>query len=146
VRAWLPRIYGAALALTRRPSDAEDLTQEAFLKAFRTPAGVHDPDTFGPWMLTILRNAWTDRLRRGRRERALDEPESLEAPAGEGGGGAEGVLLLWRRLPEDERLVCWLKIVAEVPFREIAVLLSTSKSAVDRTFRKGLERLRGGTS
>ena len=74
VRAWLPRVYGAALALTRRVADAEDLTQEASLKAFRTPAGVRDEDTFGPWMLTILRNAWTDRVRRGRRERALDEP------------------------------------------------------------------------
>ena len=32
--------------------------------------------------------------------------------------------------------MCWLKLVVEVPFREIAVLLSTSKSAVDRTFRQ----------
>jgi RNA polymerase sigma-70 factor (ECF subfamily) len=144
VRAWLPRVYGAALALTRRVSDAEDLTQEAFLKALRTSAAVPTGEAFGPWMLTIVRNAWIDRLRRPRRERALSEPDRVEAP--EPGEAAGGVVALWRALPEDERLVCWLRLVAEVPFREIAELLSTSKSAVDRTFRRGLERLRGGTS
>jgi RNA polymerase sigma factor (sigma-70 family) len=166
VRAWLPRVYGTALALAGRAAEAEDLTQDAFLRAFRERERLRDPAAFGPWVLRILRNAWTDRLRRGRRERALPDAEDVEAraeaprpeagemfcgtprpEAGErfcgGGGWEEATVAAWRRLPEDERLVCWLRIVVGTPFREIAVLLSTSKSAVDRTFRRALERLRG---
>jgi RNA polymerase sigma factor (sigma-70 family) len=145
-RAWLPRVYGAALALTGRAAEAEDLAQDAFLRAFREHGTLRDPAAFGPWVLRILRNAWTDRLRRGRRERALDEPETVEARAGGSGGWEEATVAGWRRLPEEERLVCWLKVVVGVPFREIAVLLSTSKSAVDRTFRRALDRLRGDTA
>ena len=44
-RRWLARVYGAALAQTRTAADADDLTQEAFLRAFRSLGTLKDPAT-----------------------------------------------------------------------------------------------------
>ena len=137
-RAWLPRVYGVALALTRRPADAEDLAQEALVKALREPEAHRSAATFGPWIVRVIRNAWIDRSRRAGRQRPLAAPD--EVPARHTAGA--GSVVAWGALPEDERLVCWLKISVGSTLREIAELLGTSKSAVDRTFRKGLDRLR----
>lgn len=144
VERWFARVHGVALALTGRAHDAEDLVQEAFLRALRADTLPRSPAARGPWLVSIARHAWIDRQRRLRRERPLPEPTSLPAPEDqpvptdpvERGGRS------LMRLPEDERLVCWLRVVADLPFREIAVLLGTSKSGVDRTFRRGLARLR----
>lgn len=141
VRAWWLRLHGLALAVSGRAQEAEDLVQEAFARALRSPRLPRDPAAQGAWLSTILRNVFTDRLRRLRTERALVPPgRRPAAPAPT--DPVERAEASLARLPEEERLVCWLRLVAEVPFREIALLLSTSKSAVDRTFRRALARLR----
>ncbi|MHC5012455.1 MAG: RNA polymerase sigma factor [Planctomycetota bacterium] len=142
-RTWLPTVYAVALAHRGRPAEAEDLTQEAFYRAFRALRTLRDPERFGPWMIRIVRNAARDQARRPRPpaplgERAGDVPGS---PGSDPAGG-DDVVRAWQRLPEQERLVCWLKVVDGIPFRQIADLLSASKSSVDRTYRRALARLR----
>ncbi len=63
---------------------------------------------------------------------AGEAPESIDD---------DRVVPAWRRLPEDERLVVWLKVVDGMTIRDLADLLDTSKSSVDRTLRRGLARL-----
>jgi RNA polymerase sigma-70 factor (ECF subfamily) len=141
-RAWLPSAYGAALAALGRAADAEDAAQEAFLRAFSALGTLKDPSRFGPWLLAIVRNAARDLQRRKavtpRTEGVLagDPPSRLAASVPDERAEA------WRRLPEDERLVTWLKASEGITFREIADLLGTSKSAVNRTWRRALARLR----
>ena len=94
----------------------------------------------GPWLLTVVKNAWIDRLRRSGRERPLDAPERVEATLED---DAPDVTTAWSRLPEDERLVGWLKLVVGMTFRDIADVLGTSKSAVARTWARMLARMRG---
>ncbi len=150
-RRWLGRAYGAALARVRSAVDAEDLVQEAFCRAFQKLASLRDPTRFGPWLLQIVRNGARDLHRRaGRATFVGDAVESLPGHglASEGLPGAEstadegGALAAWRALPDEQRLVCWLKVMDGVTFREIAALLGQSKSAVYRTYTQGLERLR----
>ena len=140
-RRWLGRAYGAALAETRDAAEADDVTQEAFLRAFRALASLRDPARFGPWLLRIVRNAARDRRRRARPmalgERAAELPET--AAGHELSGEA---VRAWRALPGDERLVTWLKVMEAYRFTDIAELMGTSKSAAFRTFQKGLARLR----
>lgn len=136
-RAWLPLAYGAALAVLGRAADAEDAAQDGLLKAFAGIASLRSADRFGPWLLRILRNSAVDILRRRRPteeplETGRDDPEPAE----------DGAVTAWRGLPEDERFVVWLSVVQGVPIREIARLLGTSKSSVDRTYRRGLARMR----
>ncbi|MGH9197507.1 MAG: sigma-70 family RNA polymerase sigma factor, partial [Acidimicrobiia bacterium] len=81
-------IYRVALAMTRNPSDAEDLVQETLLRAFRA---IDRFDGRHPraWLLTILRNANINRLRKHR----------LEFPSPNGTDGTEQT----QPEPADER-------------------------------------------
>jgi RNA polymerase sigma-70 factor (ECF subfamily) len=138
-----------ALALTRDRHAADDLAQDVFARALAAeerPVG----DGLGPWLYRIARNLWIDRLRAsGRHEHGLHvvrgargDGASPSDPVLDARAEEPPVLALWRLLPEDERLVVWLRLMVDVPFREIAILLDTSKSAVDRTFRRALANLR----
>jgi RNA polymerase sigma-70 factor (ECF subfamily) len=57
----LDAAYTLARWLTRRPADAEDVVQEAMLRAFRFLDGCHE-GTVRPWLLQIVRNVARDRL------------------------------------------------------------------------------------
>jgi RNA polymerase sigma-70 factor (ECF subfamily) len=66
--------FGFALHLTRDRPLAEDVTQEAFLRAFRFLQGFRGDQRFGSWLFSIVRNCAMDALRRQRRTYApLDE-------------------------------------------------------------------------
>jgi RNA polymerase sigma-70 factor (ECF subfamily) len=138
-RAWWPAVYGVALSVLGRAPDAEDATQEAFLRAFAALPSLRDGARFGPWILAIARNAARDQQRRPAHHGL---PADAASPGAAGPDGpADGALAAWRRLPEEERLVLWLRASEGLTFRQIAELLSTSKSAVDRTWRRALSRL-----
>jgi len=141
-RLWLTRVHAAALAHTGRAADADDVTQEAFLRAFRALPALKDAGRFGPWLLKIVRNAARDRHRRTRPAAPLgDAADALPDGKARVSRGGEA-LRAWRALPEDERLVTWLKVMEGYRFDDIAELLGTSRSAAFRTFGKGLARLR----
>jgi len=146
-RRWLGRVYGAALASTGRPADADDLAQETMLRAFRALPTLRDPARFGPWVLRILRNVARDGFRRPARPASLGARDaevsgaSREGPRAAPGPDGEAISA-WRSLPGRQRLVTWLKIMDGLRFEDIAALTGTSKSAAHRTFRKGLARLR----
>jgi RNA polymerase sigma-70 factor (ECF subfamily) len=67
------RIYGICYRFTGSQSDAEDLTQEAFLKMYRNLSSF-DPSKggFTTWLTTLTRNLLVDNYRRNRLERASD--------------------------------------------------------------------------
>ena len=77
VQRFQGRVFGLALAITRDPAVAEDIAQEAFLRAWRA-ASTYDPRraSVGTWLLTIARNAAIDSLR-ARRSTPVD-PVTLE--------------------------------------------------------------------
>ncbi len=136
---WLPIVHGVALARTGDAAAAEDLTQEAFLKAFAALERLRNAARFGPWLMRIVRNAVTDRLRRRQREQGQPvEEEHYEQPE----PGESPVVDAWRSLPEDERLVCWLGVMQDLPLRAIATLLEISKSRAHRLMQQGLARMR----
>jgi RNA polymerase sigma-70 factor (ECF subfamily) len=81
-RAQNKRIYGICYRFTGSPTEAEDLTQEVFLKIYRN-LGSFDPAKggFNTWVTTLTRNLLVDNYRRTRMDRAsesLDEPMSGE--------------------------------------------------------------------
>lgn len=87
------RIYGICYRFTGSPSDAEDLTQEAFLKMFKN-LDSFDPSKggFTTWLTTLTRNLLVDNYRRTRLERAsesLDEPIGNDSEGGTGSTKAE---------------------------------------------------------
>ncbi len=66
-------VYNYALALCSDPADAEDLTQEAFIRAHRSLPDFGPPWNFRTWIFRMTRNLFLDELRKRRPETSLDE-------------------------------------------------------------------------
>lgn len=134
----LDALYGAALRLTRSPSDAEDLVQDTVLKAYRFYDRFEVGTNLKAWLLKILTNTFINRYRRGVRERGVFEGGSAE-PVGDGvmsrsamrglldpvEDAQRGLLLAeiqaaLDELPEDYRLMILLADVEELSYKEIA--------------------------
>jgi len=71
----LPSLYGAAMRLTRNPSDADDLVQETYLRAFRGFAGFKEGTNLKAWLYRILTNSFINTYRKKQRE-----PQTVAGP------------------------------------------------------------------
>ncbi len=91
--------YLVALSVTGNPEDAEDVAQDSFVVALKRLEDCRDPDRFGGWFLTIVRNRSRNLLRRERLRRGEDVAPDLSPDP----GGPEKDLRRWeirRRLEE----------------------------------------------
>lgn len=154
-RAWLPRVYGMALSVTRLREDAEEVTQEAFVRAFARLGGLRRAERFGPWLLAITRRLALDHLRAHRRQRThvLAASTARVGPASVGAAGVtsgpdgfdsdgEAVRAAWAGLPDGQRVIVWWSVNDGATVRDIATWLGCSKSRVDRLRRRGLDAMR----
>jgi RNA polymerase sigma-70 factor, ECF subfamily len=136
-----PVVWTFCRNLLRQPADAEDLTQEVFLAAFRKLAS-YDADraAFSTWLLTIARNRCCNRL-----QQRQPTNESIEEPLDRGPAPDETMTdrEVWDRLdhaleqlPLEQRTAFVLAEIQELPHREIAVIegveVGTVKSRVSR--------------
>ena len=119
-RALLPHLdaaYNLARWLTRNGDDAEDVVQEAFVRALRFFGGFHGGNARA-WLLTIVRNACYDWLRRNRPAEAHDELDEEVHVASEPSPTAEDLLV------EEVDRVRLQRALEELPpaFREVLIL------------------------
>ncbi len=59
-----PKLMGFSMKLTKNKSDAQDLMQDAFLKAFKSIDKLNDQTNLGAWMMTIIRNTFVNGYRK----------------------------------------------------------------------------------
>lgn len=126
-------VYGAVLRDVRDPDEAEDVTQIAFLNAFRAIRRGEEPEKPRAWLVTIARNVCRRRYRdlaRRPQEVGLD-PEVVVAMAEVDGPTAGEIAAAIRRLPENQRAVILLREVQGRSYNEIAAELDLSLSAVE---------------
>ena len=71
----LPSLYGAAVRMTRDRTDAEDLVQETYLRAFRGFAGFKEGTNLKAWLYRILTNSYINTYRKKQRS-----PQIVEGP------------------------------------------------------------------
>jgi RNA polymerase sigma-70 factor (ECF subfamily) len=83
VREHADRVYRLAYRLTGNPHDAEDLTQETFIRVFRSLAN-YRPGTFEGWLHRITTNLFLDMVRRRARLRMEGLPEDTDRLPGGG--------------------------------------------------------------
>jgi RNA polymerase sigma-70 factor (ECF subfamily) len=151
------KVFGLAYRFTGRADEAEDLTQEVFVKVYQTLHKYREADgPFGAWLMAVARNHAIDHYRRGRQERARrkEDPVVLEtAPAREehpiaGLEREERARLVHRglrALPPDLRLPLILCDLQGLSYDEIAtslgVPLGTVKSRINRARLELAKRL-----
>lgn len=154
-------LYNLALHLTRNGKDAEDLVQEAYLRAFRFFASYRSGTQIRAWLFRILRNTFINRYRaRKARPDEVDfdkiEPvlESRVDPTCAAAGGTptperivmDGILdgeiqEAFDALPEEYRTVSLLALVEDLPYKEIAAILSIPVGTVMSRLHRGRKLL-----
>ena len=152
---WERKVQGTVYRVLGTEEDARDVTQEAFLKAFRSLHGFKGEARFSSWLYQIALNLCRDRLRR-KRGRAFVSLDSVEEDGGlPAQAGLSPYDLAERRalcglvrgalaeLPDEQREVIVLKEYQELTFAEIAEILDVPLSTVKTRLYRGLVGLRG---
>lgn len=146
----LDGLYGLALRLTRNPSTAEDLLQDAVLRAFERFGQLRDPAAARAWFVKILTTTFLNHYAGPPREDGLDAAgHALDQDTPEAAllrqCDAEEVEAALAELPQDFRVTVLLSDVEELPLREIASLcgcpLGTTASRLARARKMLRERL-----
>jgi RNA polymerase sigma-70 factor, ECF subfamily len=162
VRRYKTPIFNFAMRQLRHPSVAEDVTQDVFLRVVLNAAEFKHEARFTTWLYTIARNLCIDQLRKlgHRRHPSLDQPahDSEETrPLVEtiadshptanaerrviGSEVAAKIVTAVEALPEDQREVFLLREIANLPFKEIAVVTGVGENTVKSRMRYALDRL-----
>ena len=153
--------YGTALHMTRHKDDAEDLVQEAAVRAFRSFHTFQEGTNFKAWFFKILTNLYLNQYRQRQREPdtvSLDEApdlflyshtvsEGLHSRSADpatlvlGKIDTEYVAAAIAALPEEFRAVCALYFMEEFSYQEIATILECPVGTVRSRLHRGRKAL-----
>ncbi len=141
----LDRAYRLAGFILGDAADAEDATQDALVRAWRSIGSVRDPDGFRPWFDRILVNVCRDRLRRRQRVRftplaGMDDLVSARDPFGAVLDRDE-VLARLKLLNPDERVVVVLHYWADLTLVAVAERLGWPIGTVKSRLHRALDRM-----
>ncbi|MBC8733586.1 RNA polymerase sigma factor, partial [Paraburkholderia sp. UCT2] len=151
----LDAAYNLARWLCGNPNDAEDVVQEAFMRAFRF-FDTFRGDSARPWLLAIVRRTWyTEWRRRAPSHDMLEFDETMDDATLDGwsAGGDDPQTLLIRdedarqvhdalaRLPVEYREVLILREFEEMGYREIAVVADVPIGTVMSRLARGRRKL-----
>jgi RNA polymerase sigma-70 factor (ECF subfamily) len=146
--------FRVALSVLRRREDAEDVAQEAFLRAHRSFAGLRDRDRFRAWLVRTAFRIALDRVRGEKRRVRREDALAIEARVHSGSAEDDAARRELREqvaeavaaLPEKLRLVTVLVAIEEQDLASVARLLElpvgTVKSRLHRARRELAEKLR----
>jgi RNA polymerase sigma-70 factor (ECF subfamily) len=129
------RIYAFVANCTFNATDAREITQDAFVRAFQAITRFDPRHSFAPWLFTIARRISIDRYRAAPRisDEPIPELPDLNDPA-ESLARLEAGQDLWRlarrRLPAPQFQALWLKYAEDMPVNEIARVLRKTRTHV----------------
>jgi RNA polymerase sigma-70 factor (ECF subfamily) len=131
VRRYQTSVYNVCYRLLADSAEAEDQTQEAFLRAYRRLGTYDDQRPFGPWIRRVAANLCLNALQRRRTTMPLEdeyddlpgEVGEMPEPSGDRKEEVERVRRALLRLPDHYRAVIELRHYQELSYDEIAAAL-----------------------
>ena len=165
IRPWLPTLLRTAQCLTQHQQEAEDLVQDAVVKAMRATDSFEDGTNERAWLLTILRRAHIDRGRSAQRrplQLSLDSDEGVEPEAQDGDDEAAGkydqqwdepealmnrfedeqLIEALQQLPDDTRWTLLLVDVEQMEHTDAARVLGVAEGTIKSRAHRGRKLLR----
>jgi RNA polymerase sigma-70 factor, ECF subfamily len=152
---YIDGLYSYALALTRNPSDAEDLVQETYVRAIPAAKRLRTDSNVKGWLFTILRNIWLNQLRQPRHGLQVSETDIDNYPADADQSDfrdphstlvrrtdQEQVRKAIEQLPEHFREVILLREYEDLSYQEIAGILNCPIGTVMSRLGRARSRLR----
>ena len=151
--------FRVAYLITRSAPDAEDVTQEAFIKAWRALGRFRPDAPFRPWLLTIVANEARNRVRSNRRRREVPGPavegtderwptvQAVDpAPSPEdrilAADQRRQLLAALDRLSDQDRVVIGARYLLELSEAETADVLGVARGTVKSRLSRAMSRLR----
>ncbi|MBO5555660.1 MAG: sigma-70 family RNA polymerase sigma factor [Oscillospiraceae bacterium] len=157
VTAYEKNVYNLALRMTGNAQDAEDMAQEAFLKAYNSLDSFRGDSKFSVWLYRIVSNVCLDFLRRQKRRPAtslsveddegedvqLDIPDDSQSPQEllERKLTREAVRQGLAQLPEEQRQILLLREIQGLSYEEIGLALSLEPGTVKSRIFRARKRL-----
>jgi RNA polymerase sigma-70 factor (ECF subfamily) len=142
-RADLARFVRTATAIVGDADLGAEVVQDAFAQAMRSQSSFRGRSTLDSWLWRIVVNAALNARRQRRLDRDLSPTESATDPGDELAELADAVRAVLRRLPEQQRLVLFLRYYADLDYETIAATLELAPGTVGATLTAARGRLRG---
>lgn len=156
---YLDQLYGAAMRMTRNPSDAEDLVQETYAKAYSAFHQYEPGTNLKAWLYRILTNTFINNYRKAQRQptQLTDEVEDwqlLAASSHQSGGLKSAEMEALEHLPDSDvkdalaelapefRLAVYLADVEGFSYKEISDIMDTPLGTVMSRLHRGRAQLR----
>ena len=156
VRQHTRQVYGLCFRFTNSAQEAQDLTQEVFLRVFKTIRTFRsDEGSFHTWLARVTRNLLIDHYRRSRQERVTDSIEEQLPMLEEEGAAAsarpdqavagreasEILQATLQKLSPDLREAVILRDLQEMEYRDIAQVLNIPEGTVKSRINRGRAEL-----
>jgi RNA polymerase sigma-70 factor, ECF subfamily len=155
VKTHTKRVYGLCYRFTNRENEAQDLTQDVFLRVFKTLRSFRAGEgSFVVWLTRVTRNLLVDHYRRTKNERVTDAIEEklsvLEERTAQysrtdgllaGREAGELLQVALQRLSPELREAVILRDLQELEYREIARVLNVPEGTVKSRLNRGRAEL-----
>ena len=157
VETYAPRIYNIALRMCKNPTDAEDITQEVFIKLHRSLESFKGDSAFSTFLYRVTANTCLDFLRKqkkmttvplysegeaGRLETVIPDEGERPEEISERKELRRVVLRGLDRLPKDQRIVLTLRDLEGLTYTEISEALGLAEGTVKSRICRAREKLR----
>lgn len=156
---YLDQLYGAAMRMTRNPSDAEDLVQETYAKAYSAFHQYEPGTNLKAWLYRILTNTFINNYRKAQRQptqltEEVEDWQLLAASSHQSGGLKSAEMEALEHLPDSDvkealaelapefRMAVYLADVEGFSYKEISEIMDTPLGTVMSRLHRGRAQLR----